>query len=295
MSYLDECSRALGAVGITGRLRARILVELEDHLACDPGAELGAPRQLACRFADELGTSRARRAAIASFAALALAGGLFTATFLTAPAGALVGRGHAASPFLGDLGNLMAILFPQLAFVAGVLAGLRAYRRRGRPVLAGAEAAMIVRRAAVGVAAGPATMIGLALIGIEYRGDLSSSWLTLNLLAAIVGGCSLAAVVPSLVAAVRVRSTAPGTAGNVFDDLGDLAPRWLCGRPWRFAYVVSGGLVVLVTLLGIAQSDGYDGAARGLAEAVACLIGFATLGRFLGLRGARGDDSPADA
>jgi len=40
-----------------------------------------------------------------------------------------------------------------------------------------------------------------------------------------------------------------------------------------------------VALSGALQADGIDGALRGLAEALACLIGFALLGLYLGLRG----------
>jgi hypothetical protein len=59
MSYREQLAQQLSAVGIVGRLRARILAEVEDHLACDPDAQLGEPAALAQRFVDELGTRRA--------------------------------------------------------------------------------------------------------------------------------------------------------------------------------------------------------------------------------------------
>jgi hypothetical protein len=68
---IKELGRELAAVGIRGRRRDRILAEFADHLACDPQAQLGEPRDLARQFADELATDSARRAAFATFGALA--------------------------------------------------------------------------------------------------------------------------------------------------------------------------------------------------------------------------------
>jgi hypothetical protein len=81
-SYESRLGRELTAVGISGRLRRRILAEIADHLATDPDAQLGDPALLAGQFADELGTQRALTAAIAGFAALAFAGVVFAAAFV---------------------------------------------------------------------------------------------------------------------------------------------------------------------------------------------------------------------
>jgi hypothetical protein len=62
-NFHDDLHGELTSVGITGALRNRILAEFDDHLAVDPEADLGAPPALARQFANELGTSRARRAA----------------------------------------------------------------------------------------------------------------------------------------------------------------------------------------------------------------------------------------
>ncbi|HEY2316874.1 MAG TPA: hypothetical protein VGH67_01130 [Solirubrobacteraceae bacterium] len=62
--FQSQLNGELTAVGITGRLRRRILDEFADHLACDPQASLGDPRALARQFADEVGTTRAMRAAL---------------------------------------------------------------------------------------------------------------------------------------------------------------------------------------------------------------------------------------
>jgi hypothetical protein len=44
---IDELARELTLVGVRGCRRERILDEFADHLACDPDAQLGEPRQLA--------------------------------------------------------------------------------------------------------------------------------------------------------------------------------------------------------------------------------------------------------
>jgi hypothetical protein len=287
MSYLDELSSELTNVGISGSLRRRIHAEISDHLACDPDADLGAPRELARQFADELGTSRARRAGLASFLALAVAGTLFGVAFATSPAPAFGYGGAPDSQFLGGLANLVAILAPQLAFVAGTLAGLRALRRRSDRVIPRAEAAIIARRALVGICAGLASMLALALMAIEYHRDVASWWMTLALVGSAVGAAALASVTPWAFSALRTRPAACGSAGDLFDDFGELVPMRLRGRPWAFAVTVAAGVAIAVTIAGVAGSDGFDGAVRGVAEAVACLAGFAMFGRFLGLRRTR--------
>jgi hypothetical protein len=81
---IDELAHELVAVGIRGRLRARILAEAAEHVrdAGSPEA-FGDPKALARRFADELGPEEARRAARGSFAALAVAGAAFGLVFVT--------------------------------------------------------------------------------------------------------------------------------------------------------------------------------------------------------------------
>jgi hypothetical protein len=41
---------------------------------------------------------------------------------------------------------------------------------------------------------------------------------------------------------------------------------------------------VLIAVAGVLQADPYDGVLRGIVDAGACLVGFAVLGRYLGLR-----------
>jgi hypothetical protein len=282
MTYQDELRGELTAVGITGGARRRIVAEIADHLACNAEADLGAPRALARQFADEVGTVRARRAAAVSFVALAFAGLLFAAAFFASPHHAF-GAAPRGAPLLGRLATGLALLAPQVAFVAGVLAALRALRRRRAKVLPAAEAAVIVRRAALGLGAGIAAMVGLGLIALEYRAYLPGWWVTLGEASALAGLLALAAAAPSLLAALRVRPIAAGSPGDLFDDLGAWAPGPLRGHPWWFAILAAGLVAVAITLAGVAGSDAFDGALRGIADGLACLFGFATLGRFLGL------------
>ena len=86
----DELAR----VGIRGGLADRIEAELDDHLACDPNADLGEPRVIAQRFADELRLPRTRRAAYLGFAGLAAAALLLFALFRNAS-----GTGNSVTPF----------------------------------------------------------------------------------------------------------------------------------------------------------------------------------------------------
>ncbi|HEY6029209.1 MAG TPA: hypothetical protein VIU44_01515, partial [Gaiellaceae bacterium] len=149
MSYLAELSRELGAVGIRGGLRRRILAEADDHLRSGGDAErFGAPREIAERFAVELAPSVSRRGAYTAFAALAVAGGVYAAAFLS------IGT---PSGLLDLLPAAVAIVAPQVAFVCGSLALLRALRRPG-------DAAVVGRRAALAVVSGLAAVASVAYL-----------------------------------------------------------------------------------------------------------------------------------
>ena len=50
-----------------------------------------------------------------------------------------------------------------------------------------------------------------------------------------------------------------------------------------FALLFAASLFVLVALQGVVTSDPFDGLARGVLEACACLLGFAALGPYVGL------------
>src|SRR5437016_2399994 len=94
----------LHGYAIIAELNRRIVTEFEDHLRLDPDADLGAPAQIARRFADELGTRRAFRAAGVSFTALAIAGAVAAVAFLTAgAAGMSAPKLHARDEGLGAI------------------------------------------------------------------------------------------------------------------------------------------------------------------------------------------------
>lgn len=285
-TYLDTLSRELSEVGIRGRLRTRILAEFGDHLASDPHAELGIPADLARRFADELGTGRSRKGAFVAFVALAGAGVLFAAAFLAlqVTTGLPLGRLHPTSTPLADLGLALVAIGGQVAFVSGVLALLRAIRLRHDRVVSRREATFLGRRALIGLVAGLACLAGLGLVAAEFGGFPPPWWKPLALGAAGLGACLLAGAAPAVFCALRLRPVQSGRAGGLADDLGPLVPARLRERPWLLALIIAAALGALIALAGLAQDDPFDGLARGAADAVACLAGFAVLGRYLGLR-----------
>jgi MFS family permease len=284
MSYSEDLSRELATVGISGRLRSRIIDEFNDHLACDPDAKLGEPHAIARQFADEVGTSRARRAGYISFGALVLAGILFGLAFVIPPEGPLVYATRTSHiSWLVTFAGAVAVFAAQIALAAGVLAALRAIRHRRDGVIAGAEAEVLTRRAAVGLIAGIVTMAALGGLALALRGHVAGWWVTMTVAFAIAAIVGLVAALPAIVAALRVHPVASGEAGDIFDDLGRWAPRPLRGHPWRLAFLVAAAIVVMLTAAGVAKSDGFDGALRGVADAVVCLLLFASLGHWLGL------------
>jgi hypothetical protein len=277
-SVLRELRRELGAVGIRGRLRRRILAESEDHLRSDPEApaRFGAPQDVANAFAAELGARRSRRAAVSAFAALAIAGAVYTVAFVSASFAGIPAPD--TYPILAVLAFAAIVFAPQIAFVAGVLAIVRALRRR-EPVLPSAELRVINRRTGLALVSGLVTMGALALFAFELRSELAGWWVELTFAGtAAASGLLVLAAAPSA-GAVLLRPRVAGEAGDVFDDLG-------FGRtsPWRFARRIAFAAGAAVWVAGAVQGDPLDGAVRGLMEAAACLGGFAVFGRFLGLR-----------
>ena len=280
-AYLESLSDELTRTGIRGALRRRIVAELADHLESDPDADLGAPATLARQFADELGTSRARSAALRSFGALALAGTLFAAILLLTAALGGVGRADLSRPV--TLLLLACILAGQVSFVAGGLGFLRAYRLRGQSVIPQAEAVVLRRRAAVGLATGALTLVALPTLVLAAPHVMSHSWRVVAWAAAGVGILAIVVASPAVLAAARVSPLAEGGAGDLFTDLGPLVPQPLRVVPWRFAFVVAFALGAVIAIAGAGADDPYDGALRGVVEAIAVLAGFGLLGPYLGL------------
>ena len=203
MTYVDELSRELTALGIRGRLRRRILAEVDDHLCEDPGAQerFGSPRGLANEFAADLGTRASRRAAFAAFGALAVSGMVYAALFVSDSPSDSAMTGPRVLAFVA------AIVAPQVAFVAGALALLSAVRGRR---LSTSGLVVLRRRTGTALAFGVLTMGSMAAVAGSTAAYVSTAAATLLL---------AAAAVPAL-AAARFKPQLAGPAGDVFDDLG---------------------------------------------------------------------------
>ncbi len=288
MNYLDALQSELKTAGIPARRRRRILTEFEDHLREDPGAELGVPRELARQFADELGTRLARRTATAAFLALALTAAFLAAMFVTG------GRQHGWVGYAGHRSSLGAVWWwgpvqvvcvvaAQVALASGLLAAIRAYRLRRERAITGADAAIINRRTAVALFAGALTMVVLPLtreatyLGVPHSG----LWWGAARYGGIAAMVVLLGLLPSVFMASRLSPHREGPAGDLTVDLGT---QGLPVTPWHAAVVLSLGIVIALALLGAVNDDPYDGLARGLADGLACMAGFALLGGYLGLR-----------
>jgi hypothetical protein len=276
--YLEALDRELVDVGIPVRLRRRILAESEDHLRADNDAlaRFGSPAEIAAGFAAELGARVSRRAAVGAFIALGVAGAIFAVSFVSAQ---FAGQPPPDTwPLLAQLALMAVILAPQVSFVAGSLALVRVLRRR-EPVLPSAELTVINRRTGVALVFGLVTMAALGVLALELRNVSADWWVALTLVGvAVAVPLLLLAALPATVA-VRLKPRVAGQAGDLFDDLG-----FVRMDPWRFAACVALGMGLIVFLAAAVQGDPFDGAVSGTAEALACLAGFAALGRYLALR-----------
>jgi hypothetical protein len=281
MTYLDDLARELGARGIGGRLRRRILLEVEDHLRSDPSAvaRFGRADEIADAFAAELGAHASRRAALVAFAALAVAGAAYATC--VASLSFAVSTPEPMSSVVVALSFATMIVAPQVAFVAGSLALVRAVRRRRERVLPARELAVIRRRAAVAVGAGLAALAAVAVYAHAAPASPARWWVDLADIATIGASAVLLVALVPVVSAARLRPRLEGEADDVFDDLRLAGLR---ARPWRFARLVAAAAAALVWFAAAVQGDPIDGALQGAAEALACLAGFAALGRYLGLR-----------
>jgi len=289
MSWLDELSLELCARGVPRRERTRIVVELDDHIACEPGCEarLGDPRALATSFADELATSAARTG-VRQFAALAAAAAvvvvivsqLTLARFSHYPG---YSNGLSMLLFLPALPGM--VVAPQIALVAGTLAAWRALRRRRVARLPAQEIALIHRRARVALAAGFATMAGLELYVIDFWQRLPAWWLGLVGGLAAVAGVGLLAASRTRVHAAAIISGMGGQAGDIYDDLPVPGWRWLRARPWFLGALASLAVgLALGAFEAHAEHSLFEGLQRGTFEGLAAAVGFVVLGRAIGAR-----------
>ena len=302
---IDEAIRrlelALARAGVRGRTRRRLLVEARDHLleaAVTNGVEeavrrFGEPDEVAGRLAAELATERTRNAAYGGFAALSAAAAVYlVATGLIGRAGGWPDIASGESTALGVAAALSLVFSPQIAFVAGCLALLRAVRVRRERALPAEELGLLRRRTAVALAAGAATTGSLALWAIEFGSELASWWAPTSLALCAALAVPLGAAAVATARSTRLLAPAGGTAGDVFYDLAPVLERveplrrlGLPGHPWRFALLVAGTVGLASFAVGwVGEGTPGDGLVRGIAEAAAVLVCFALLGRALGLR-----------
>jgi hypothetical protein len=176
---------------------------------------------------------------------------------------------------------------------------------RRQPVITAADAAILNRRAALGLAAGAVTMLVLPATdlmlarplvyrlpggGIERAADQWHSLFAVTPTSwwgyvAIIGGplliVTMVSMIPSVLAAARLRPRQEGVAGDLTLDLGlqktSLTPQYI-------ALTLCAAIVLVMLAIGIGSSNPLAGLARGLLDASLCMIGFTVLGAYLGLR-----------
>jgi hypothetical protein len=277
--YLADLARELRSRGVRGRPAARVLSEARDHLleleqrhgAID---RFGPSERIAREIAAQLATTRTFRATYAAFAALALTAVAYLVFFASVNQGSdspdLFSAQHEAVGLAATVG---LVLFPQIAFVAGCLALLRALRLRGVSTLSSEELHVIRQRAAVALAAGGLTVMAMGVWTVEYR---AAAWL---LMPALLAAVPLGVGAVALTGAWRPQAVAGGPAGDVFTDIGFRLD------PWPFAALFAAVVGALAFGAGwVAEGDPGSGLVRGGFEGIAVLACFIVLGRRLALR-----------
>jgi hypothetical protein len=265
VTFEAELRRELARCGIDARRSRRIIAELRDHAACDARAELGPPKLIAERFADELRVAETRRATRWGFVALAA-----TAFLLMAAAGA----SGASSPSglrgaVAVVAALGIVVACQVAFVGGVLA---LWLLPG----AGRQVGLVQRRMRVGLLAAE---VAVGCLGVQQA------------VAGSGGGWRVGLAVAAIAAAAAVLVPAAIVLRRASMLVGAPAPA-PSGLPWWF--VVGTGVLVCSVLTvgsGYAESSATEGLIRGAFEALAFAGGFLLLGRYLGLRPAKRHES----
>lgn len=251
----------LARVGIGGRLAQRIMLELEDHLRCDPAADLGAPREIAERFAEELRVPRTRRSAYGAFAALTI-----TAVAILASARGSGPVVPGARGWVESLGGVALVLGAQVAFVAGVLALWCAARRPTQP----ADLRLVQRRTAIGLAAGGVALTAHLVQSIAVQPYTSTLWFGFAISATLVPGLALAGAAHGLRGATLLTPV--------------ISPS---RKPFAGPLVLAAGAAVVAVMIvgsAFAESSWDEGLNRGGIELVAFALGFLLLGRRLGIR-----------
>jgi len=256
----------LARAGIRGRLARRIMLELDDHLRCDPEANVGPPREIAERFAEELRVPRTRRSTYAGFAALAL-----TAVLLGVPTRGVSAAGGwpavvGLRATIASLAGLTMALAGQVAVVAGVLALWASLMRSGAPE----ELRLIQRRLGIALAAGAVVLAGQAVQGAALAPLLPAWWFAVALPAVLVPGLAIGGAARVLGGAVAITPVV------------EPARR---GFPPSLVVAIGVGVVALIGIGStFSEHSMAEGATRAVLEAVAFGAGFLFLGRRLGIR-----------
>jgi hypothetical protein len=263
---MSDLGAELTRVGIRGRLARRIEIELADHLACDPTAQLGEPRLIAERFVEELRLPATRRTTFHAFGALAL-----TALALGVAVQSTYGAagGSAVSPtrsLFESLGGLAIVLGVQIALVAGLLAVWRVLR--GTTGLG--DLRLVQRRVGVGLAGGGVVLAGQAVQAGAMQPLQPTWWLFVAVPALVVPALALGGAAHELRGAVSItRAVQP--ARRAF--------------PQPFVVALGVGAVALVSIgSAFAEHSWSEGLTRGAFEAVAFAGCFAAFGRYVGIR-----------
>jgi hypothetical protein len=279
-SFVDRLGAELAERGVPRRRRERILDEYRDHIACEPGCEtrLGEPAALARSFAAELAAAGARRVTAEGFAALTLAALSLAAGQIGIQVSVGYGAVSGASRWLWAPSVLIVLIAPQVALVAGLLGGWRAWRRRDQRELPDAEVALIRRRSATANAAGIVTCVGLLMLTADYAGRLASWWGPMQGATAALALAALVAVRLRDRGRDRIAPGVPGPDGGLIADAPLAAP--VLAHP-RLAVGLLGALALAGgTALGLnAERSLVEGLERGGFEAVVVVVGLTLAAR----------------
>jgi hypothetical protein len=264
MTFFDELRRELAACGVEPRRIRRILLELEDHLACDPEAKMGEPVELAARFATELRVATTRRATVGGFASLSLTAVLVAASSLAVSSAGGWPDLFGARGLIVALAGLAAVFAGQVSFVAGVLGAALWLRRPG-------ELWLVQRRMAVALAAAWVVVIADGVDAVALRPGMPGWWFAFTGSATVASALALAGAAQTLRRAtvltpVRLRRPAAG---------------W--DATWVLA-VWCAAVAAMALGSAVAERSWVEGTFRGGFELVAFGAGFLAFGRLLGLR-----------
>jgi len=298
-AYLGYFERRLGQVGVGGRDAARLLAETRDHLleaaqrsgAAAAVSSFGDPLELARQAAAELGTTRTRIATLRGFSALAVAGAAYAALFLMLPFAGSPDIAGGSVPGLGAAAFAGVVFFPQLAFVAGFLALVRVLRLRSGGAQPGAELRVQRARLCAALGAGTLTFVSLAVVALDFRGDLAPWWTAATLGTGVPLALLFTALLVSCLRPPRLWAPAGDPAGDATADLDAVlaAVPLLRAAPHprtagQLLAAVTAVSAAGVALAGAVAGDPFDGLQRAAFEATAVLVCFAALGRRLALR-----------